>query len=92
MDLVLCNPHTLKNDQLAKNPNPHLAIARHEIHTSLQEVVTVSADLLKTNGRLAMVHRPDRFLDILHAMENANIAPKKLGLFIRSQAKKPMFY
>ena len=47
MDLVLCNPHTLKNDQLAKNPNPHLAIARHEIHTSLQEVVTVSADLLK---------------------------------------------
>ncbi len=60
--------------------------------TSLQEVVTVSADLLKTNGRLAMVHRPDRFLDI-YAMENANIAPKKLGLFIRkSQAKKPMFY
>ena len=47
MDLVPCNPHTLKNDQLAKNPNPHLAIARHEIHTSLQEVVTVSADLLK---------------------------------------------
>ncbi|BDQ61145.1 hypothetical protein EfsSVR2332_12230 [Enterococcus faecalis] len=37
----------------------------------------MSADLLKTNGRLAMVHRPDRFLDILHAMENANIAPKK---------------
>ena len=32
-----------------------------------------------------MVHRPDRFLDILHAMENANIAPKKLGLFIRSR-------
>lgn len=55
-------------------------------------MVTVSADLLKTNGRLAMVHRPDRFLDILHAMENANIAPKKLGLFIRSQAKKLMFY
>ena len=46
MDLVLCNPHTLKNDQLAKNPNPHLAIAVMKF-TSLQEVVTVSADLLK---------------------------------------------
>ena len=78
VDLVLCNPPNFKERPTSqKNPNPHLAIARHEIHTSLQEVVTVSADLLKTNGRLAMVHRPDRFLDILHAMENANIAPKK---------------
>ena len=91
MDLVLCNPHTLKNDQLAKNPNPHLAIARHEIHVSSRSGHCVGG-FIKTNGRLAMVHRPDRFLDILHAMENANIAPKKLGLFIRSQAKKPMFY
>ncbi|MDN3199594.1 tRNA1(Val) (adenine(37)-N6)-methyltransferase [Enterococcus faecalis] len=78
VDLVLCNPPYFKERPTSqKNPNPHLAIARHEIHTSLQEVVTVSADLLKTNGRLAMVHRPDRFLDILHAMANANIAPKK---------------
>ena len=57
VDLVLCNPPYFKERPTSqKNPNPHLAIARHEIHTSLQEVVTV---------------------DILHAMENANIAPKK---------------
>ncbi len=40
-------------------------------------MVTVSADLLKTNGRLAMVHRPDRFLDILHAMEKRQYCAEK---------------
>lgn len=79
VELVLCNPPYFKELPTSqKNPNPHLAIARHEIHTSLEEVIDVSAQLLKTNGRLAMVHRPDRFLDILHAMEKVNIAPKKV--------------
>ncbi|MDA9472730.1 tRNA1(Val) (adenine(37)-N6)-methyltransferase [Enterococcus sp. 5H] len=88
VDLVLCNPPYFKELPASqKNPNPHLAIARHEIHTSLNEVVSVSAKLLKTNGRLAMVHRPDRFLDILHAMEAENIAPKRVR-FIYPKAGK----
>lgn len=79
VDLVLCNPPYFKELPTSqKNPNPYLAIARHEIHTTLTEVIEVSAKLLKTNGRLAMVHRPDRFLDILHAMTLANIAPKRV--------------
>lgn len=79
VDLILCNPPYFKElPKSQKNPNTYLAIARHEISTSLEEVIHVSAKLLKTNGRLAMVHRPDRFLDILHAMEQENIAPKRI--------------
>ncbi|MHC5229977.1 tRNA1(Val) (adenine(37)-N6)-methyltransferase [Enterococcus sp. LJL99] len=79
VDLILCNPPYFKElAKSQKNPNMYLAIARHEIATSLEEVIHVSAKLLKTNGRLAMVHRPDRFLDILHAMELENIAPKRI--------------
>lgn len=79
VDLILCNPPYFKELPTSqKNPNTYLAIARHEITTSLEEVIHVSAKLLKTNGRLAMVHRPDRFLDILHAMELENIAPKRI--------------
>lgn len=88
VDLVLCNPPYFKELPTSqKNPNPYLAIARHEIHTTLNEVVTVSAKLLKTNGRLAMVHRPDRFLDILQAMEAVNIAPKRVQ-FVYPKANK----
>lgn len=88
VDLVLCNPPYFKELPTSqKNPNPHLAIARHEIYTTLTEVIEVSAKLLKTNGRLAMVHRPDRFLDILHAMESADVAPKRVR-FIYPKAGK----
>lgn len=88
VDLLLCNPPYFKNLETGiKNPNPHLAIARHEIQTNLDEVVSMSSRLLKTNGRLAMVHRPDRFLDIIEAMRNNRIAPKKIQ-FIYPKAGK----
>ncbi|MFV0557690.1 MAG: tRNA1(Val) (adenine(37)-N6)-methyltransferase [Enterococcus sp.] len=79
VDLLVCNPpyfeHLPTNET---NPNPHLALARHEIATSLQQVITTSSQLLKTNGRFAMVHRPERFLEILACMQKAKIAPKRV--------------
>ena len=88
VDLILCNPPYFKELPTSqKNPNTYLAIARHEIATSLEEIIHVSAKLLKTNGRLAMVHRPDRFLDILHAMELENIAPKRIQ-FVYPKVRK----
>lgn len=79
LDLILCNPPYFKNlPTNEKNPNPHLAIARHEIHATLADVVAVSSQMLKMNGRLALVHRPDRFLEILELMQHYRIAPKRV--------------
>ena len=79
VDLVVCNPPYFKELPTSqKNPNPYLAIARHEIHTTLHDVIDVSSKLLKTNGRLAMVHRPDRFLEIIEETKLLRIAPKKV--------------
>ncbi len=88
VDLLVCNPPYFKNIPTgAKNPNPHLAIARHEIHTNLEEVMQVASKLLKTNGKLALVHRPDRFLDILELMQRYRIAPKRIQ-FVYPKAGK----
>ncbi len=88
VDLVVCNPPYFKESALTnKNPNPHLAIARHEIHTTLEEVIETSAKLLKMNGRLALVHRPERFLEILQLMEKNRIAPKIIR-FVYPKANK----
>lgn len=79
VDLVVCNPPYFKELPTSKkNPNPYLALARHEIQTNLNEVVQMSARLLKTNGKFALVHRPDRFLDILAALQSAKLAPKRV--------------
>lgn len=79
VDLVVCNPpYFVDAPDHKKNPNPYLAIARHELTTSLDHVVKSSSQLLKTNGRLALVHRPERFLAILETMSKYNIIPKRV--------------
>ena len=89
VDLLLCNPPYFENEpQGTKNPNPHLAIARHEIHTNLDEVLSVSSRLLKMNGRFAMVHRPDRFLDILAKMQQHRLAPKRVQFIYPKDGKE----
>lgn len=81
VDIVTCNPPyftSLPTSQ--KNPNEHLAIARHEIHTNLEEVIQTTSDLLKMNGKAYFVHRPERLVDILLTMEKYRLAPKKMRL------------
>ena len=88
VDLLLCNPPYFKNlPTNDKNPNPHLAIARHEIHADLHDVLRVSAKMLKMNGRFAMVHRPERFLEIMQLMPDYRIAPKRVR-FVYPKADK----
>lgn len=81
VDVVTCNPPYFSSPVTSKkNPNPHLAIARHEIHTNLNEVMAVTSDLLKMNGKAYFVHRPDRLIEILEAMKRNRLAPKRMQL------------
>lgn len=88
IDLIVCNPPYFKDlPTNHKNPNPYLAIARHEIHTNLETVIQTSAKLLKMNGRLALVHRPERFLEIIEIMQKYQIMPKRVQ-FVYPKADK----
>lgn len=78
-DTVTVNPPYFANEkQSRKNPNPYLAIARHEIKTNLAMVIKTASELLKNNGRLYLVHRPERLLDILNEMQKHRLAPKEI--------------
>lgn len=79
VDLILCNPPYFKVSEMSKkNLSEHYLLARHEIATNLEEICEVARHALKSNGRLAMVHRPDRFLDIIDTMRQYNLAPKRI--------------
>ena len=72
VDLILCNPPYFKATETSKkNLSEHYLLARHEITTNLEEICQVARHALKSNGRIAMVHRPDRFLDIIDTMRHA---------------------
>lgn len=89
VDAIVCNPPYFKElPTNTKNPNPHLAIARHEINATLEDVIAVSAGLLKMNGKLTMVHRPERLVEILQLMQQYGIEPKRMRLVYPKHGKE----
>ena len=89
VDLILCNPPYFKNSETSnKNKSEHYLLARHEITTNLEEIFRVAQQILKSNGRIAMVHRPDRFLDIIDTMKGYKIAPKRIQFVYPKEGKE----
>lgn len=88
VDVILCNPPYFKVDETSNlNDSQHYLLARHEIATNLDSICKVAQQVLKSNGRLAMVHRPDRFLDILDTLRRYKLAPKRIQ-FVYPKASK----
>ena len=89
VDMILCNPPYFKVDPHSNlNESEHYLLARHEITTNLDEICRSAQSILKSNGRLAMVHRPDRLLDILDSLQRHNLAPKRLQFVYPKKEKE----
>ena len=65
IDCVVTNPPYMKNGTGAKNENKQKIIARHEVETTLSEILNISYKLLIDKGEFFMIHRVDRLVDIL---------------------------
>lgn len=78
-DIITCNPPYFKvKEDSNLNENEIKTIARHEIHLKLDDIFSLSKKLLKNNGIISMVHRPDRLIEIIESMKKNNIEPKKI--------------
>lgn len=78
-DVITCNPPFFKVHDFSKlNANDAKTIARHEVKLNLDELFRIAKKLLKNNGVIAIVHRPDRLVDILCSLRQNNIEPKKI--------------
>ena len=75
--LILCNPPFFKlNEQSHLNDSIYQQIARHELAINLEEIIQCASVLLDNKGRFAMVHRPERMVEILEIMKKYDIEPK----------------
>ncbi len=80
-DVVTCNPpYFASRPTSAKNPNPYLALARHELTIDLAGVVEKMSGLLKMTGKAYLVHRPDRLTEILATLAANRLEPKRMRL------------
>ena len=78
IDCVVTNPPYMKNGTGAKNENRQKIIARHEVETTLSEILNISYKLLKDKGEFFMIHRVDRLVDILSEMRAQRLEPKEI--------------
>lgn len=77
--LVVCNPPFFKVGEKSNlNENEYLQIARHEIKINLDEIIYCASQILDNKGRFAMVHRPDRMIEIINCMQKYDIEPKRI--------------
>lgn len=79
-DVLTVNPPYKLNNSGIINPHDKLAIARHEILCDLEDVIIAARKLLKDNGRMYMVHRPERLIDIFELMRKYRIEPKRIQM------------
>lgn len=88
-DVVTCNPpYFLTPSSQEINENEHLAIARHEILCTLEDAIKASSQLVKQGGKVAFVHRPSRFLDIVTLMRKYKLEPKKIQFVYPKRGKE----
>ncbi len=87
--LVTCNPPYKANNAGLQNPDEITKVARHEIECTLRDIVSVSAKLLQTGGRLCMCHRPERMSELMSLMTECKVEPKRLRLVCQRKGEEP---
>ena len=78
MNIVTVNPPYMKSG--LRNQTDRKLISRHEVLCTLEDVCAAAAFTLKSNGRLFMVHRPNRLADIFCALRAEHLEPKRMRL------------
>ncbi|MFD0591084.1 tRNA1(Val) (adenine(37)-N6)-methyltransferase [Paenibacillus sp. GCM10027627] len=77
-DAITVNPPYMPVTAGEHNENEHYAIARHEINCTLEDLAIACSKLLRPGGKLFMVHRPSRLLDITETLRRWKLEPKRI--------------
>ena len=79
-DAIVSNPPYKKDKSGLQNESETKLISRHEISASLEDFIQISSKLLKNNGSLYMVHRPERLSDLFYLLRKYHLEPKRLRM------------
>lgn len=78
-DLITCNPPYFATKASTEyNKNEYLTIARHEVYCTLKDVIATCKLHVRPGGKVSIVHRPERLVDLLTLFRKYRIEPKRL--------------
>ncbi|MDE6835010.1 MAG: methyltransferase [Ruminococcus sp.] len=92
LDLVTCNPPYKAVNAGFESTITAQRIARHEIMCNIDDVCRSAEKLLKFGGRLCLCNRPERLADVICAMRNNNIEPKRIRFVSKNPESSPWLF
>lgn len=91
-DLVTCNPPYEAAGTGFLSELPAHQVARHELCCTIDDVCAAASRLLKTGGRFCLCQRPGRLTDVLTAMRQNRLEPKRLRMVAQNSQSVPWLF
>ncbi|MGO5161095.1 MULTISPECIES: tRNA1(Val) (adenine(37)-N6)-methyltransferase [unclassified Bilifractor] len=88
-DVVVSNPPYMIGRHGLTNPDPAVAIARHEILCSFRDIAEQTSRVLTDRGRFYLIHRPFRLAEIMCTLKEYRLEPKRMRLVYPFADKEP---
>jgi tRNA1(Val) A37 N6-methylase TrmN6 len=79
-DVAVCNPPYRRPNSGRISANAEKQAARHETHGDLHDFLAAAEHLLRLKGRMALCYSALRLTDLLTAMRQVRIEPKRLRI------------
>ena len=89
LDVVFTNPPYMKSDSGLSNKADCKNIARHEENGSIYDFAAAGSRMLKFGGYFYAVYRPDRLCDLICALRENMLEPKRITFVYPTVNSKP---
>ena len=89
VDVIVCNPPYKEVGTGSQNENEVKYIARHEVKCNLEDIFKSASSLLKSKGKLYLVHKPERIVDLLSVSRKYKLEAKNIRFVTPTNISKP---
>ena len=90
MDLIISNPPYFKSGSGGQSTGAVRQTAREETQCTIDDVCRSASYLLRWGGDFSLVYRPERLTDLLCAMRQNGIEPKRIRFVEKSAGLPPI--
>lgn len=88
-DVITCNPPYFPTPKSTEhNHNEYLTIARHEVTCTLEDVMKACKLYVRPGGKVSIVHRPERLVDMITLGRQYRLEPKRMQLVYPKREKE----
>jgi tRNA1(Val) A37 N6-methylase TrmN6 len=91
-DVITCNPPYKAAGAGILSKSDTDKAARHETECTVYDVCLAAKKMLRSGGKLILCNRPERLADVIYAMRENGIEPKRLQFVAKSPESKPWLF